>query len=54
MMKVMEMFVKHFGLDINGCRFHFGLSRVRGDETPRSLELEDGDVIAVILEQSGC
>ena len=54
MMKVMEMFAKRFGLNINHCRLNFGGRRVQGDETPRSLKLGDGDVIAVILEQSGC
>ncbi|KAK7582650.1 hypothetical protein V9T40_014095 [Parthenolecanium corni] len=41
------------GVQLAGLRFLFDGRRISDEDTPKSLEMEDGDVIEVYQEQSG-
>ena len=42
------------GVDVSSLRFLLDFERIYTNETPNSLELDDGEEIEVMLEQSGC
>jgi small ubiquitin-related modifier len=45
--RLMKSYCKEAGAEIEGLRFMFDGVRVNGGQTPRELDLEDGDVINV-------
>ena len=49
----MLQFCGEANLDIGSVRFLFDGRRLRGDDTPEKVELEEGDVIEVYQEQHG-
>lgn len=51
--KMMEVFLQKQGAQENTCRFVYDGARVRHDDTPKGLNMEDGDVIEAVVEQSG-
>jgi hypothetical protein len=51
--KVMDAYCERQGKNRTLVRFLFEGSRVQDNDTPDSLELEDGDMIQVFLEQQG-
>ncbi len=51
MEKVFNTYATRKGVSVQALRFIY-LVRLNGDDTPASLELEDGDAIDCILEQS--
>ena len=53
MEKVFETYARRVGIDLNKLCFILDGERYQGDATPRTLELEDGEVINVWLEQRG-
>jgi len=53
MKKVMETFAKNMKCDISELRFQFGNDRVKSDDTPESLGLENDDKVDVFTKQQG-
>ena len=53
MEKVFAAYAQRKGVDKAAMRFLLDGSRLAGDETPKSLELEDQDQIDAMLEQVG-
>ncbi|GMI58213.1 hypothetical protein ScalyP_jg6237 [Parmales sp. scaly parma] len=53
MSKVMETYAKRKGVDIASLRFLVDGERVQGEDTPKTLELDDQDQIDCMLEQTG-
>ena len=51
--KMMDVFLQKQGANENSCRFVYDGARVRHDDTPKGLNMEDGDVIEAVVEQSG-
>lgn len=51
MNKIMDAFAKKQNIDVKTFRFCFDGKRISGDETPKLLEMDDGDAIEVYLEQ---
>ena len=51
--RVMNAVCQRMGVSIHAVRFLFDGERIRENQTPRELEMEDGDVIDVVLEQVG-
>ena len=51
--KVFDAFCKHKAVHRDGVRFLFDSIRVRGDDTPCGLRMEDGVVIDAMMEQIG-
>lgn len=51
--KLMDAYVNRQGLSINQCRFIFDGERLKDDDTPDKLEMENGDEIDVMVEQTG-
>ena len=49
----MNAFCQRQGVAINSVRFLFDGERLSANQTPRELEMEDGDVIDVMVEQMG-
>ena len=50
---IMKEFCAKTRLDMAGLRFCFDGRRLREDDTPAMVELEEGDVIEVFQEQTG-
>ncbi|KAH8051641.1 hypothetical protein JL721_11082 [Aureococcus anophagefferens] len=50
---VFSLYAQRKGVDALDLRFLFNGQRVRDDETPQDLDMEDGDQIDCILEQQG-
>ena len=50
MQKLMTAFCNRQGVSLASVRFLFDGARINEDQTPKELEMEDGDVIEVILE----
>ena len=48
--KLMEAWCQRQGLPFKACRFVFDGDRLKGDETPESLGMEDDDQIDVFFE----
>ena len=51
--KLMNAFCQRQGVNLNAVRFIFDGSRINSSQTPEDLEMEDGDVIDVMMEQAG-
>ena len=51
---LMNAFCQHRGIQMREVRFLFNGNRINGSSTPEELEMEDGDVVDVIVEQCGC
>ena len=51
--KLMEAYCNRQGLSMNQCRFIFDGDRVREDQTPEQLEMDNGDEIDAMVEQTG-
>eukprot|EP00347_Sterkiella_histriomuscorum_P000970 403373831 len=51
--KLMDAYCNRQGLSINQCRFIFDGERLKDDDTPDKLEMENGDEIDVMVEQTG-
>ena len=53
MKKLMNAYADRQGVQLRSIRFLFDGERIREDQTPQDLELEDGDSIDVVMEQVG-
>ncbi len=51
--KLMEAYCKNRGLAPAQIRFLYDGERIQGSSTPTSLEMEEGDIIDVVLQQTG-
>ena len=51
--KLMNAFCQRQGVQLASVRFLFDGSRINQQSTPKELEMEDGDVIDVMVEQQG-
>ena len=51
--KLMNAYCQRQGVNLNAVRFIFDGSRLNSSQTPEDLEMEDGDVIDVMMEQVG-
>ena len=51
--KLMDAYCTRQGLSANQCRFIFDGERLKDDDTPDKLEMENGDEIDVMVEQTG-
>jgi small ubiquitin-related modifier len=51
--KLMDTFCQRQGLNPDDCRFLYDGNRVRGEQTPKSLEMEDEDIVDVVQSQVG-
>ena len=51
--KLMDAYCQRQGLASNQCRFIFDGERLKDDDTPDGLEMENGDEIDVMVEQTG-
>ena len=51
--KLMNAFCQRQGVNMSSVRFLFDGTRINSDQTPEGLEMEDGDVIDVMVEQQG-
>ena len=49
----MDAYCQRQGLSNNQCRFIFDGERIKEDDTPENLEMENGDEIDVMVEQTG-
>ena len=49
----MQAFCNRNGVAMNSVRFLFDGNRVNPTQTPQDLDMEDGDVIDVMVEQQG-
>ena len=52
--KLMKAFCQRQGVTQASVRFLFDGQRLIANQTPQELEMEDGDVIDVMVEQQGC
>lgn len=53
MSKIMKAYAERTGHPIEALRFLFDGERIKDDDTPKMLELEDEDQINAVLTQSG-
>ena len=53
MSRLMTAYAQRQGVNLKSVRFLFDGERVREDQTPKELGLEDGDSIDVVMEQVG-
>ena len=51
--KLMNAFCQRNGVAMNSVRFLFDGARLGPTQTPKDLDMEDGDVIDVMVEQQG-
>ncbi|CAG8448154.1 13583_t:CDS:2 [Acaulospora morrowiae] len=51
--KLMDAFCTRQGKLLNSVRFLYDGERIREDQTPQELDMEDGDTIDVMVEQTG-
>jgi len=51
--KLMNAFCQRQGVQMNSVRFLFDGQRLTETQTPQQLDMEDGDVIDVMVEQLG-
>ena len=49
----MNAFCQRQGVNMSSVRFLFDGNRINADQTPEGLDMEDGDVIDVMVEQQG-
>nr|ACG33621.1 ubiquitin-like protein SMT3 [Zea mays] len=52
--KLMNAYCDRQSVDMNAIAFLFDGRRLRGEQTPDELEMEDGDEIDAMLHQTGC
>ena len=52
--KLMNAFCQRQGINAASVRFLFDGQRLNPQQTPQELEMEDGDVVDVMVEQQGC
>ncbi|TYI68023.1 hypothetical protein E1A91_D08G059900v1 [Gossypium mustelinum] len=53
MRKLMNAYCDRQSVDLNSIAFLFDGRRLRGEQTPDELEMEDGDEIDAMLHQAG-
>ena len=53
MSKIFDTFASRKGLSVNMIRFMYDGKRLKPDDTPKMLEMEDDDQIDVVLQQEG-
>lgn len=53
MSKIFNAYASRKGVDVTSLRFLLDGENVKGDSTPKMLELEDQDQIDAVLEQVG-
>jgi len=51
--KLMDAYCQRQGLQANSCRFIFDGERIKETDSPQTLEMENGDEIDVMVEQTG-
>ncbi|KAK2464964.1 hypothetical protein APHAL10511_003040 [Amanita phalloides] len=51
--KLQGAYANKVGKDVSSIRFLYDGSRIQDDDTPASLDMEDGDTIDVMVEQVG-
>jgi small ubiquitin-related modifier len=51
--KLMNAFCQRQGVTMQSVRFLFDGSRITPEQTPKELDMEDGDAIDVMVEQQG-
>ena len=51
--KLMSTYCERAGLDIQTIRFSFDGTRINERDTPKSLDMEEGDTLEVFQQQSG-
>merc|ERR1712083_823209 len=51
--KLKKSYAERVGVPVSSLRFLFDGRRINDDETPKALEMEQGDVIEVYQEQTG-
>ena len=51
--KLFGAYCKRSGLDPNSVRFNFDGNRLNKTQTPEDVEMEDGDIIDAMVEQTG-
>jgi small ubiquitin-related modifier len=51
--KLMATYCERAGLALQTIRFSFDGTRINESDTPKSLDMEDGDTIEVFQQQSG-
>jgi len=51
--KLMNAFCQREGVTMQSVRFLFDGARINPNQTPKELDMEDGDVIDVMVEQQG-
>jgi len=51
--KMMNAFCERQGVSANSVRFLYDGKRITGDATPQELDMEEGDAIDVVVEQTG-
>ena len=51
--KIFKAYAKKKGIQENALRFLFDGNRIDKAETPKMLEMEDGDQVMAVLEQEG-
>ena len=49
----MDAYCQRQGFSNNQCRFIFDGERIKDDDSPDTLEMENGDEIDVMVEQTG-
>jgi len=51
--KLMDAYIDRQGINPNSIRFLYDGERVRQEQTPKELEMEDNDIIDAVLQQTG-
>ena len=51
--KVIDAYCARLSVAENSVRFLYDGNRVKGENTPEIMEMEDGDILDVVLHQSG-
>ncbi|ESQ42858.1 hypothetical protein EUTSA_v10015519mg [Eutrema salsugineum] len=51
--KMMKAYCDKFGIEMSTLRFHFDGDRIKPNQTPSELGLEDGDEIDAFFDQDG-
>ena len=52
--KIFNAYATRKGVAATDLRFLFSGVRVRGDQTPAGIDMEEGDMLDCMLEQGGC
>jgi small ubiquitin-related modifier len=51
--QLMDAYCQREGLPVDGVRFLYDGERVNRDQTPEELDMQDGDEIDALVEQTG-